>query len=269
MKITQEIIVVTPWMAESWLQQKAPNRTLKEWNIQRLTQDLIEGRWFLSTDAIAFDTEGRLVNGQHRLHAIVRSKTPAQLSVMRGLPSANVQVLDTGVQRTAADVLGLVGQAPNSAQASAVIARIITWERTNGTFVGAQSLERTASKADILSRYNAERDRIDRATQLATVVRVPGLPNSLVGLVHYLLQAKGQEASFETFMNLLRSGEGLPHGSPILALSKHLVDNLARRVNETQQSRLAVLIKAYNAWYKGRSMQRIQWDASREAFPKL
>lgn len=56
-------------------------------------------QWYLSTDAIAIDPDGELVNGQHRLQAVVRSGKPAEFIVVRNFPKQNVKCLDQGKKR--------------------------------------------------------------------------------------------------------------------------------------------------------------------------
>ena len=56
-------------------------------------------QWYLSTDAIAITPEGELVNGQHRLHAVVKSGISVDFVVFRNYPKQNVKCLDVGKKR--------------------------------------------------------------------------------------------------------------------------------------------------------------------------
>ena len=57
------------------------------------------GHWYLSTDAIAFTEQGELVNGQHRLRAIVDSQTDQAFIVIRNFVRDDVKCLDLGRKR--------------------------------------------------------------------------------------------------------------------------------------------------------------------------
>jgi hypothetical protein len=54
---------------------------------------------------IAFDSNGVLVDGQHRLAAIIEADLPVEMTVFTDVEPDNFDVLDTGEKRNAADVL--------------------------------------------------------------------------------------------------------------------------------------------------------------------
>lgn len=56
-------------------------------------------QWYLSTDAIAFTPEGELVNGQHRLHAVIKSGVAVDFVVFKNYPKKHVKCLDIGKKR--------------------------------------------------------------------------------------------------------------------------------------------------------------------------
>ena len=58
---------------------------------------------------IAFDVNGVLVDGQHRLAAVIEADVPVELTVFTEVGEGTFDVLDTGKRRTAADVLAIEG----------------------------------------------------------------------------------------------------------------------------------------------------------------
>lgn len=60
----------------------------------------------MTHQGIAFDTNGRLIDGQHRLHAIIEAGVPIQISVTRGCSAASFSILDRGANRSQSDILG-------------------------------------------------------------------------------------------------------------------------------------------------------------------
>lgn len=84
------IITVTPEMAGEWLTHNHNNRKIDKNTVMKYAADMFAGNFTLNPDAIAFDHEGSLVNGQHRLMAIVNS----------GVPTASVVIYDFPVVRT-------------------------------------------------------------------------------------------------------------------------------------------------------------------------
>src|SRR5215831_15250573 len=83
---TVRIMEVTPAQAQKWLEGNVDNRTLREARVLQHSQVLQRGEWELTGDAIVFDEDGTLLNGQHRLSAVVVTGIPARFIVLRGVP---------------------------------------------------------------------------------------------------------------------------------------------------------------------------------------
>lgn len=89
MKTTIETI--TPQFAADVLESKNPhNRTVSEGTVQSYAQDMRNKRWTLTHQGIAFDVNGNLLDGQHRLWAVVFSECEVEMMVTRGLPVDSV-----------------------------------------------------------------------------------------------------------------------------------------------------------------------------------
>lgn len=81
--LSAKVCEVTPDLAEKWLKRNhEENRPLAEKAVQSMVNDMISGNWRLTHQAIAFNGDGKLIDGQHRLTAVVQSKTPIQMLVI-------------------------------------------------------------------------------------------------------------------------------------------------------------------------------------------
>ena len=67
-----------------------------------MTATIQRGEWQLTGEAIKLDDEGRVRDGQNRLHAIVQAGTPVRSVVARGVSEDAFDVMDTGRSRNAA-----------------------------------------------------------------------------------------------------------------------------------------------------------------------
>ena len=74
-------LYVTPNLASKWLEGNACNRRLNQQHAERMAQAMRDGCWKTTHQGIAFDTNGTLVDGQHRLWAIVQSGCTVKLPV--------------------------------------------------------------------------------------------------------------------------------------------------------------------------------------------
>ena len=83
--LTVEVEIITPEMAEMYLANNAYHRKVKKKKVEAYVKDLQDGNWRLNGKTITFDSNGRLLGGQHRLHAVVESGLPLTTLVVRGL----------------------------------------------------------------------------------------------------------------------------------------------------------------------------------------
>ena len=106
-----QTIYVTPQQAEEWLSKNADSqRKLRDSVVNKYTRDMVNGRWEFTHQGIAFDSAGRLIDGQHRLAAVVKAGIPIKMLVFTdSLPTA-YDHLDIGYGRTAVDVLKARGE---------------------------------------------------------------------------------------------------------------------------------------------------------------
>lgn len=95
--ITAEVRKVTPELAKTWLGTTEKNRTFRKSRVAQYAADMKAGRWQLNGEAIKFDKNGHLLNGQHRLHAVVRADTTVPMLVISGLDPETRTTMDSGL----------------------------------------------------------------------------------------------------------------------------------------------------------------------------
>ena len=71
--LTVEVEIISPEDAAAYLKNNAHHRKVKQKKIDSYVKDLEDGVWRLNGKTITFDANGRLLGGQHRLHAVVQS----------------------------------------------------------------------------------------------------------------------------------------------------------------------------------------------------
>lgn len=101
--MTYEEIVVTPEIAGEWLKRNTKNaRTVKRHKVAQYAKTMRDGYWKNNGEAIVFDEDGYLKNGQHRLCAIVESGVTCKMLVVRGV-DRNITTWDDVTPRTIVD----------------------------------------------------------------------------------------------------------------------------------------------------------------------
>lgn len=110
---------ITPQWASKVLETRNPhNRNVSEPYVKKLARDIQCGSYLLTHQAIAFDTNGDLIDGQHRLHAVVLAQKPVKMLVVSGVePTAKLNgssihtfsVIDSGRARRVGQMLQMEG----------------------------------------------------------------------------------------------------------------------------------------------------------------
>jgi hypothetical protein len=116
---------ITPMQAKQYLETNHNNRTLRKSVVAEYACEMVEGNWKLTHQGIAFDLRGNLLDGQHRLAAIVEAGIAVQMLVVRGLATQDQLVMDDHAKRSASDALSFVrGEPVNKARVSIIRAAI-------------------------------------------------------------------------------------------------------------------------------------------------
>lgn len=99
------VVEITPAIAKEMLGTSAGNRTMRDWYINLLAAAMSRGEWRVTSQGIGFDTNGRLRDAHHRLHACIRSGVSFWSVVVFGMRADAYEVTDIGIMRTYADRL--------------------------------------------------------------------------------------------------------------------------------------------------------------------
>lgn len=103
MKIEQ----ITPELAKKYLSMSAGNRQIRKSRIDRYCRDRLSGNWHLTHQGIAFDTQGKLRDGHHRLHMVVLTGLPTPFAVFRNVREDGLALIDAGLSRSPSDALSM------------------------------------------------------------------------------------------------------------------------------------------------------------------
>jgi len=126
-------MLVTPDMAKNWLENHNPkNRKISIDRVHTYASDITNGNWDITGDGICFDEQGNLLNGQHRLAAVVCANKPALFLICTGMPrSINY---DSGRKRTIKDNIKMFADADYSQKliGTASLAMHIIDDKTSG-----------------------------------------------------------------------------------------------------------------------------------------
>ena len=107
-----EVITITPKMAKEYLEKNMKNnRRVSRDLVQRYARIMHAGGWNLTHQGIAFDDRGELIDGQHRLNAIVQANVPVKMLVTYDVEHTNGEAftIDAGRRRTIQNIMQISG----------------------------------------------------------------------------------------------------------------------------------------------------------------
>lgn len=85
------------------------NRNVSQAHVDKLAADMKRGMWGRNHQGLAFDMNGILMDGQHRLWAVVESATTQMMQVTYGLDREAQLTIDAGRQRNCVDIMAVAG----------------------------------------------------------------------------------------------------------------------------------------------------------------
>jgi hypothetical protein len=261
-----EIVTVTPEKAEEFLARNTHNRNIKKSNLQKITRALVNGEWQLNGEAVKIAADGTILDGQHRLVAVVQTGVPMKTLLIRGLQNETQETMDTGSPRSAADVLRL-----RSEENGVILAAIAKKVRLASVYGirAAVSNSYVVTTAEIVRTVDEHPHLRDVAKQAMKVAAHTGLSGSLAGLLINTFDGI-DEADSSFFFERLETGEMLEQGHPIYELRKQLTLVKAIRGQKSQAYVAAIAIKAWNKYRDGETVSLLKFTvggASPEAFP--
>lgn len=242
--ITVAITHVTPELAQEWLRFNTHNRRLDKRNAGHLRDAIMQREWYMNGEAIIFSDDGSLLNGQHRLWAIIMAGIGVDVLVVRGVCPAAFRTLDSGRVRRSGEVLALDGE-KNSNKIAAAVQALLAFVDAGGKLYGGScgnGRKATPSACQrILERHPGIRDSVREVNR-----------NSLycsqhAALIHYLFSIVNKDVAGE-FSDVLASGHP-DLGRPFVVFRESLVRSPVCSENRLQYA--AKAIKAFNAELSG------------------
>ena len=267
-----EIKNITPTLAASWLKKNINNRSYNDHHAVAMSRDFKNGKAVENGESIKFDTDDRLIDGQHRLHAILKSGITLKMIVVTGLDTTpGVQnSIDIGRKRSFGDQLHIAGY-HNGDNLAGAISFLISFER--GIVTGGGGTRPTP-----FEKWRYLLDHPDVETSLSTILsyrkkctastRSLLTPSSAAGL-HYHFKDAGVELADE-FFERLATGENMRKTHPVMVLRERLIQNaLSTHQKLSTKAAIAITIKAWNSFVGGKQIKSLRWNVTSDGKERL
>jgi hypothetical protein len=175
--ITAEVRSIGPTEARSILERNDVNRRVRKRLVTAYATDMRAGRWGLTGETIVISRTGSLLDGQHRMHAVIDSGRKVRFLVATGSDDDVQRYMDQGASRTVADAAKILGIA-NTALTSS-IARWYCLMPVPGPGM-AGLMRRKVPVGEQLTAISENPDLVEAAAFAVSVRKdIPGSPTAL------------------------------------------------------------------------------------------
>ncbi len=269
--LSQQVVQVTPQMAKEWLERANShgfNRRLKRRAVERYAADMQAGRWQLNGEPIIFGDAGEgdvlLLDGQHRLHAVVRAGVTVPMSITRGVDVDAFLTIDSGVVRGPGDVMSILGERDPQALSTA-LACIANYRRHGTPFHGSGP-----TKTELEALLQSQ-PKIRDSVRVARANRTRLLSPAVVAFAHFVFSKddRRDEEQATAFVELLGVGTGLEDGHPVLLLRQRLIDQRGATHKLDRRAVVYLLFRAWNGFRRGERLRLLKVPAFEGGAPAL
>lgn len=268
MTLSIKVQNVTPKMAKAWLGNNKLNRKLKESVVKRYARDMGNDNWTLTGEPIQFNCDGSLLNGQHRLHAIIESNKTVPIVVATGVDQSAMMHMDTGVKRSFNDWLKMQGFS-NVANLGSATKFCYRYEK------GTLRTQEVPTMAEVIQYFEANRERlIQSVSGFVSNSRLRVFFNGPAFVALDYFTTPKMPGEFNAFAHLI-ANEHTPEPDTTAFTYRKYMDNYRIMSSHRKTHPLilqAIAIKAWNAHIEGRVVESLSWragGASPEQFPTI
>ena len=265
-KIIVKLVSVTPDMAFEMLEKNTRNRKVDEKRVRQYAKDMKSSRWALNGSTIVIAEDGTLLDGQHRLWAVIEANVPVQLLIVYNADKDSIVTMDIGKARTANNILQ-IEQSAHPGTAAKLTKLLWIHDFMDGN-LAPESCRMFVSNSSLRTFYNERKEMIECAAKLAEHGKHPFAKAHMALAFCIIGRDTAHRDKIGSFFETLKSGACLTEKHPIMTLRTRLLDNrLKVRVLSVQET-LATYIRVWNAYVRGKDLTTIRWNAS-EPMPEV
>ena len=233
--------------------------------VKQYAADMITDNWKLTGEAIKFNTNGKMFDGQNRLLAVieadkVRPGIAIEFTVVRGVDPSAMYVIDSGGMRRPADALKIAGVSKYETQKAALAKRILVFEGGSRSVLkptGKSAFDpgQTVTKTRIVEYVIRNESHIEHCSALgisfydSSLVKKMMTPTDWAFCFWLLEQTDPDGAKY--FLGRLATLEEVPNPSPIRQLFNRL-QNPMKPVEKLEN-----IIAGFDAYCRGKSRYNI------------
>jgi hypothetical protein len=257
--------LITPAIAKELLKNNKFNRRIRRLLVINYTNEMLNNKWKVDTgEMIKISKTGVILDGQHRLLAIVKSNKSIYFHIAFDIDDEVFDVIDTGKGRSSNDTFQVKGiQRDNVLPSTISIYNLLIANRRLGVQIHHKS-----TNAALLEQYLLDEtfwQHVTKQSHNYYLAFAKILPPSYIG-GFYAFFLKLNENKAEEFMKQLATGIGISNECILLLRNKLMQDKMSIR-KMLPTLKMALIIKTWNLFVKNQTVKILKFEQNREEFP--
>ena len=244
------IVEITPDIARGWLERNVGNRPLRPAGVKKYERAMRSGNWKMTGEPIKFSRTGKLIDGQHRLQAVVNSGTPITAMVIQGLNDDVFDSLDAGMLRSNADILFIELGLPVETCRTLASAANLVIDYEKGQYV----FKCRNDRSEIVRFVDENPELIEAAEHVEALGRNIPARRALAALFYFYASRRDQPAA-ERFLNRFMVGAVDGVDDNLLFLRNRCFSARVARRKLPDAQILRAMIRFWNAEQRGKPIK--------------
>jgi hypothetical protein len=236
---------ISPIVAQKMLEKNTRNRPLSVGRYEKYAKAIKNGEWLMNGDAIRFSKTGVLLDGQHRLNAIIKSGATVESLVIYDLDDEVFKTIDQGAKRTSGDIFSMLG-VKNGNAIGAVIYLLHKYINYGDPFAGT---EKNPSNEQMLLIFNDNPDIEKYVTICTNNKKLKALlAPSRMAFSYYIFALHDSDKADDFFSYLAEPSSEI--NAPSILRERMISERMSKsKVNDQYMTML--MFKAFKLFIKG------------------
>jgi DnaJ-domain-containing protein 1 len=250
------IETITPDKAKAYLANNNNNRSINKMNLAFLKSEILAGNYQMNGQTIVISTSGKLLDGQHRLTAVVETGLPIESIVVNNVDEDTFVTMDTGKPRGGSDALDIHG-VQNSKHIASAIRKIV--QRFSHSHAYLDRVRYKISNPEFIKYYDKNAKELNNLYEMTHTWALQGnkvVSESDAMAFIFLLKTEGDEI-YDFMEELLTGREINPHSNAAQVLRQKLIRNSFSGHRTLDTERRDLVIHSFRKYKNNHNIKKI------------
>lgn len=235
-------------MARKYLEHNMVNRHINHERVLAYKDELINGSWELNGESIKFNSDGEMIDGQHRLSAIIESGIPMTTVVTYGIDT-EISSIDRGRPRSLRDSLIIGGMSTDIVSSASIAAAKLHYDIQR-----SKRLVSDISIKNFIEYYKDDLQKINVILSRRAHKKNKSIRNGVFCLAYlYALNVELSYSEIDTFSEIVQTGfySNKSQSSAIVLRNDWLSGTLGTHNRLNRENMLYAIEKALSDFHAG------------------